>query len=81
MKCGSELTFEIFKQMTIWQDHLAEIFEFFVEPLHPQFETGDGMDDVMFLIGKCFRSLDCDQVKFLRKIMSINLLLQSGEDP
>lgn len=49
------------EQMTIWQSHLAEIFEFFVDPLDEQFKTSESVDDVFFLVGKCFRTLDCDQ--------------------
>ena len=65
-------------QMGVWKVHLAEIFEFFVNPLHEQFSSADTADDIMFLIGKCFRTMDCDQDGIISKADAIEAFSSAG---
>ncbi len=65
-------------QMGVWQVHLAEIFEFFVNPLHEKFVTADSLDDTTYLIGKCFRTLDCDQDGIISRAGAVEAFIAAG---
>ena len=69
------------EQMKIWQSRLAEIFEFFVNPMAPQFISSEGLDDKSFLLGRCFRTLDCDQDGIISRADAQTALIRSGSTP